>query len=260
MDKRIIGVGVVLVILQLAVGAAAFSASSSADNAKQELEVARGDIQKLEARIKVLEKKSRLDFSAPEEHSESVAARGVRASERAEESDANTAGGRVAPPNAIARQGGKTSEVALAEMFDPNTQPEVREKIQGLVRDELAIEREERHKRRAERMKERAREEASEFAQELGLSSESTEAFSEYIVAEREKAMELWRSARDSEVPREEVRAQLEELRKETDREVAVLLDEDQYKDYLAKREEEAERFRGGGRGRGGRGGGRGGR
>ena len=93
MDKRIIGVGVVLVILQLAVGAAAFSASSSADNAKQELEVARGDIQKLEARIKVLEKKSRLDFSAPEEHSESVAARGVRASERAEESDANTAGG-----------------------------------------------------------------------------------------------------------------------------------------------------------------------
>ena len=57
MDKRIIGVGVVLVILQLAVGAAAFSASSSADNAKQELEVARGDIQKLEARIAALEAK-----------------------------------------------------------------------------------------------------------------------------------------------------------------------------------------------------------
>lgn len=261
MDRRIIVVGVVLVVLQLAVGAAAFSASSSADNARQELDVARGDIQKLEARIKVLEKKSRIDFGAPEESGEDGQPAVVRRDQRGERVaalDPNTPEARIANPNSRARQNGRTAEVELAEMFDPNTQPEVREKIQGLVRDELAIEREERHKRRTERMKERAREDATEFAQELGLGSESTEAFSEYIVAEREKAMELWRSARDSDMSRDEIRAQMEELREETDREVAVLLDEDQYKDYLAKREEEAERFRG--RGRGGRGGGRGGR
>lgn len=253
MDKRIIGLGVVLVILQIAVGAAAWSAGGQAEQARRDLDVARGDIEKLEARIKALEKKTRIDFIEPDDASPNEDGK--------PRARVATPTGKVPGDATVSARSTRRTpsslgvgEDQLAELFDPNSQPEVREKIQGLVRDELAIEREERHKRRMERMKEHTREEATEFAQELGLDEESTKTFSDYIVSEREKAMTLWREGRDSDIPREELRAQMDELRKETDREVAVLLDEEQYKDYTAKREEELERFRNRG-GRGGRGG-----
>lgn len=130
----------------------------------------------------------------------------------------------------------------------------MREAIQGFVRDELAIAREERRVKRVERMKQRTIEEISEFAKLARLDKESETQLVAHISTEREKMAAMWQAAREGDTPREQLQQKMKTLRAETDHEVSALLDEDQYKLYTEKRAEELERF-----GRGRRGGGDGG-
>jgi hypothetical protein len=132
-------------------------------------------------------------------------------------------------------------------------QPQVREAVQGMVRDELAIEREERRIKRADRLKARVREEVAEFARSASLDKEGEAALAGYIAAEREEMMKLWEDARDAGLEPDEMRKKMEALRAATDQEVALILDEDQYKLYSEQRAEEVARFT---QGRGPRGGG----
>ena len=143
---------------------------------------------------------------------------------------------------AVAAQGASAPLLAVTQ------NPEVREAVQGMVKEGLDIEREERHLRRTTRMKERAREEVMEFAREAGLSREVTEQLTEYVVAEREEMMQLRRASRDEGSSREEARQKMTALRARTDQEVATLLDDEAYALYERERAEEAARFE---RGRG---------
>lgn len=145
------------------------------------------------------------------------------------------------------------TEGEVENLLDPAVEPEVREKVQEMVRDELEIERQERQIRRTERMKERAREEAEEFADEVGLEGTTKQRFTERMVAEREKMMNIWREARDNDTDRDEVRAQMEAIRGQTDKEMAAMLNDTQYAAFAEERAEEAERFQRRGRGRRGR-------
>lgn len=153
--------------------------------------------------------------------------------------------------------GEQPSAGVILDPLDPEAAPQVREAIQGLVRDELAIAREERRVKRAERMKQRTTEEIAEFAKTARLDKESETQLVEYISTEREKMMTLWEEAREGDTPREQLQQKMAALRAETDHEVSAILDEDQYKLYTEKRAEELARFGQGRRGGGGQGQGR---
>jgi hypothetical protein len=148
---------------------------------------------------------------------------------------------------------GVAPSAAPLDPMDPDVQPQVREAVQGMVRDELAIEREERRIKRADRLKARVREEVAEFARSASLDKEGEAALAGYIAAEREEMMKLWEDARDAGLEPDEMRKKMEALRAATDQEVALILDEDQYKLYSEQRAEEVARFT---QGRGPRGGG----
>lgn len=152
-------------------------------------------------------------------------------------------------------QGAQPPAGVILDPLDPEAAPQVREAIQGLVRDELAIAREERRVKRAERMKQRTTEEIAEFAKTARLDKEREAQLVEYISTEREKMMTLWEEAREGDTPREQLQQKMSALRAQTDHEVLAILDEDQYKLYAEQRAEELARFgqgrRGGGPGRG---------
>jgi len=144
---------------------------------------------------------------------------------------------------------------AVLDVLDSD-EPEVRERVSGLVRQELEDakqqEREQRQARRLEREEERTR----ELASSLGLDAATGETFVKTLVGEREKMMELFGKARE-EGSFDEAREQVEGMRAETDMKMRKLLSDKQFEAYVASRDEEGGRWGGGGggRGRGGRGG-----
>ena len=144
-------------------------------------------------------------------------------------------------PAGIARSGASGSSGAL----DLQAQPQVREAIQGLVRQQLDAERDQRDERRRERMSARTREEVAQLAKLAKLDQETEAQLAEVLVSERERMGELWRSVREGDASPEEVRQKMGELRAQTDQEAASMLDEEQLKLYQQQRAEQLERFMG---------------
>ncbi len=128
--------------------------------------------------------------------------------------------------------------------------PDAREKVQTIVRDELEIAREEEWQERRTAMKARVEERVGRFAQEANLSQSQEKELSALIVSERERIMENFREARRT-FTFDEAREKAEAIRAETDAEAEKILDKEQLKLYREQREEESERW-GGGRGPGG--------
>jgi hypothetical protein len=153
---------------------------------------------------------------------------------------------------ALAREGGGEGESGV-----PLGTPAFEEEVQSIIAQEREQERDERRERRSERFAEVREEALGELAQRIDLAPQQRESISTLWSAEGESMMALFESARSGEVPRREVRQQIEGLRAETDAEVQKMLGEDEYAQYLELRPGPG---RGGGPAGGGGGGGGGGR
>lgn len=134
----------------------------------------------------------------------------------------------------------------------PSGNPEFDDAVRAVLADERTREREEDDERRRERWETRSQERLDELVSEFGVSPAQRESLSALWSTEREKATALITAARSGEQDFEDVREQMETMRKETDAEAAKLLSSDQYAAY----EELRPRGPGGRGGRGGRGGG----
>lgn len=247
--KQVLGiVSIIIAVAALAFGSAWAITSQGRQADQAALLAQRQELDRVLARVDMLEQKvRRLDLNPP----------GVLPDERplarpAPPAHPPVGAGALGAPPAHYAQGTPPSGGVVLDPLDPEAAPQVREAIQGFVRDELAIAREERRVKRAERMKQHTVEEISEFAKLARLDKESETQLVEHISTEREKMMTIWQEARESDTPREQLQQKMKTLRAETDHEVSAILDEDQYKLYTEKRAEELERFGQGRRGRGG--------
>jgi hypothetical protein len=136
--------------------------------------------------------------------------------------------------------------------------PEVRDRIKAVIREEQAMLREEERELRQLRRAERIDQKFDEFSTRVNLSEQQNKALSDLLSSEREKIRELRRKGREGDNGID-VRKEAQQLRSENDAKVKELLDDDQYEEFSKVREERG--FGGGRQGRGGRGGGgRGGR
>jgi galactokinase len=121
--------------------------------------------------------------------------------------------------------------------------PEVRERLSGLVKETMEEQRAERQAMRRERMVERAEERLADLASEADLSDKQFDQLGELMEAEREQIFDLFGRARenmDFDSARDEARA----LREASDAKVAELLQGEQLEAYQKMREEESRRWR----------------
>jgi len=121
--------------------------------------------------------------------------------------------------------------------------PALRARLADAVRDELALEREERWERRRARRAERRERRLQGLATEADLSDEQLAALSELLADEAEQIGTLFQEARQ-EGSFDEARETARTIREESDSAVETLLDSSQLESYSAMREEERSRFR----------------
>lgn len=160
-----------------------------------------------------------------------------------------TPGGGGQPTSALTAASQVEREEAEAALLDAiDGDPEVREKLEGLVSESLRKENERRWESRRARWEERGQERLDALAEEASLRPEQKSKLSAMLSAEREEMTALFQKAREESGGRREMRDQLRELRARTDENARAVLDDDQVPAYEAMREDE-----GPGRGRRGR-------
>lgn len=251
MEQRLIFsvVGGSALAVLISLGAAWAMVSQQEQRAQDMLKQQAEQVVLLKARVDVLEQKLRLE---PQDATRPMALRAGERREQAPQGLPSTLAEdqRGLPPHPQA------AAEPLAQLGEPEADPRVRQAVQGLIRDELEIERQERELRRNERMKERTREEIAEFAKAHNLDSRSEELLLEQVNAEREQIRDLWRSMRDGDAKPEDMREQMTQIRAKTETEAESILEKEQFDAFKKQRQEEVERFmnrgRGGGGGRGG--------
>jgi hypothetical protein len=108
--------------------------------------------------------------------------------------------------------------------------------VRAIIAQEREREDQRRNERRGERMAERASEALERLRDAAGLDRDQVATIDALWATERAQAMELFARARAGSGEFDEVRAQLERLREQTDAEVAELLDDEQVALYLEHR------------------------
>jgi hypothetical protein len=120
---------------------------------------------------------------------------------------------------------------------DLDDNPDLREKVGRVVREELAQEREQRFEQRFERHAERRATMVANFSADQGLGAESEARLSQLMLAEHEQIADLFRQAREDGTWHE-ARDEASELKDETDEVLKDLLDEEQLDAWKVVREE----------------------
>jgi len=125
--------------------------------------------------------------------------------------------------------------------------PVVRTKLREVIAEEQGFAREERWQKRAEKRAERLRERIRALGDKTGMDLEVQERVADLLLVEQTEVSDLFRQAReDMSFP--EARDKATEVRKETDAKAKDILDREEYAEYEKMREEETNRWRGGGR------------
>ncbi len=119
--------------------------------------------------------------------------------------------------------------------------PQVRERLDALVRDSLEEEREQRMERRRERAEQRAAERLDQLANDANLTRAQVDELDAALAQEREEIFAIFRAARED-GSWNEARQKAGEIRTGTDEKVAELLSEGQLDAWNAMREEDAQR------------------
>lgn len=149
-----------------------------------------------------------------------------------------------------AAQGGG-GEIIPLEVLEDESHP-AREQLRELLRTENERIREERREARNQRRMQEFEEEFKEFATKHSLTQAQQDVILPKLKEERSQFSDLMRARRDGDMDRDEIRSQIQSIRKETDEAVILELDAEQQKAYLDQRQQEEERFGRRGRGRGG--------
>lgn len=142
-----------------------------------------------------------------------------------------------------ARVGGPPGEEAQGAVLDvlDSDDPQVRERLDALVRDSLEEEREQRMERRRERAEQRAAERLDQLANDANLTRAQVDELDAALAQEREEIFAIFRAARED-GSWNEARQKAGEIRTGTDEKVAELLSEGQLDAWNAMREEDAQR------------------
>lgn len=112
--------------------------------------------------------------------------------------------------------------------LDGLTQPEMRDEVRALVREERAREAQERQDQFRTMFTERIDSRMEEFARDFGVSDEHRDELAGLLLAEVERSFELRDQARAGERTRAEVREAIQATRAETSTRAGELLTEDQ--------------------------------
>ncbi len=223
-----------LAALMVSLGVAWAMSAHHASSAQEALSEQREALTLMQARVDALERRVR-QLDGERDALASAPAPAARPGEGAPQ----------APPRQDAAQAALGPRLSAEVLLDPEAQPEVREAVQGMVRDGLAIEREERRARRAEQMKKRMRSDVAAFAQRAGIEPQRAELVADQLSDEHDRVAALWSQAFEEGVAPDKLREQTEAQRAQTDREVEALLDEEQFARYQEYRAEEVARFTG---------------
>ena len=121
--------------------------------------------------------------------------------------------------------------------------PEVREKMSKLVREEMEAAGEERWEERRRRRAERIEKALTEFAGAQGLTAADQDSLSDLWDGERERISETFRKARED-MSWGKAREEAERIREETDASAKSLLSAEDYTAWVQLREEENPRRR----------------
>jgi hypothetical protein len=132
---------------------------------------------------------------------------------------------------------------SLAEALDSDD-PQVRQRLEAVVRDQMEQQQSEAWEARREAMEARAREEFEQFKTEVGLTTAQGAELETMLGDEREQIFALFRGARQDYSFRE-ARQQARATREATDERAAELLNSQQYERFLQWRDEERDRRRG---------------
>lgn len=143
--------------------------------------------------------------------------------------------GTLLPPTA--REAASVGGQEVLQQMVESDDPEVRERFQELVRDELDSARSERWERRQQRRTERREARLEQLRADAGLRADQLGGLQLLLEDEDEQITDLFRAARED-GSFEEARDKIRELHAATDEEIAGLLDEDQYAAWQEMRDE----------------------
>ncbi|HCP48560.1 MAG TPA: hypothetical protein DIU15_21155 [Deltaproteobacteria bacterium] len=122
--------------------------------------------------------------------------------------------------------------------------PDIRQRLGSLVRDEMEEQREQRREERREKRRQRMEAMLEELAEQHQFTDSQYQGLSDLISEERDEISELFRAAREDH-SFGQARERAQEIREETEAEAQNILNEEQYAAWSAKREEELARYYG---------------
>ena len=120
--------------------------------------------------------------------------------------------------------------------------PDVREEVQTMIRDEMDIAREDRWQERLVVMRERMAKRVAKFGEEAKLDSSQEKKLTDILTNEREQVMDAFREGRKT-FDFDGARKKAVDFRAETDKKVGDFLERDQLDMFLEDRAEERERW-----------------
>lgn len=134
------------------------------------------------------------------------------------------------------RRRGRRGEDLASSLESPD--PEVRERVSSLVREEMEAASEERWDQRRKRRTERIEQALTDFASAQSLTPADQDSLTDLWTDEREQIGDLFRKARED-MSWGKARQEAEALREETDASVKAMLSEENYAAWVQMREEE---------------------
>ena len=145
---------------------------------------------------------------------------------------------------AVAAAESKEQEDPSPGNQDIEDNPELRDKMSQVVREEMAQERAQRLEQRFERRAERQARMVANFSENQGLNAQTEARVSQLMMAEHDQIADLFRQAREDGTWHE-ARDEAGDLKDETDEVLRDLLDEEQLEAWKVVREENSPHGRG---------------
>ncbi len=219
------------VFVVLLLGAAVFVSAGDGGDAEQEARIAslEARIEILQDRVETLEKRrGRRGPRGPE----------ARRDRRERGDEGGWSEGRERR-RGDGRRGGAPDLAAALDTADP----EVREKVSNLVREEMEAASEQRWEERRRRRAERIERALADFAAAQSLSAADQEGLTDLWADERETITDLFRKARED-MSWGKAREEAEAIRERTDAAAREMLSEENYAAWVVLREEENPRHR----------------